>query len=82
VGCTIAGGQHVAPGGLPIGPDDTCDGRRVLDLVARVTLVGDRGAQFEVHSNPCPVHYVPRVKASFPGFLCRKSEHDCLEGAF
>lgn len=73
---TAAGGQGLVPGRLPVRSDHARDGRRVHDFVAGVTLVGHGGAQLEVRPDSGPVHYVPRVKAGFPGLLCRRNGGD------
>lgn len=71
---TIAGGQDPVPRGLSVPSNHTRDGRRVSDLVARVTLVCDSWAELEVGPDPCPIHYVSRVKTGFPWFLCGRNE--------
>lgn len=77
---TNADGFGLVPAWLAVFSHDASQGWVSLQRVAAVAVVGDGGAQLELHAHPRPIAYHTGLEAGLPGVLCRKRQRSETSG--
>lgn len=77
---TNADGFGLVPARLAVSSHDASQGWVSLQRVAAVAVVGDGGAQLELHAHPRPIAYHAGLEAGLPGVLCGRRQHSGTSG--